>query len=110
MSTSDTFVYRVVSLREGNARPRVKEYKSLKGAERRYQLIASPEPWVAIGRKPDELYCCTGQECSCDGITVRECMERDRKRYPKLLSAKIERRRVEPWETLRQHVPEDPKP
>lgn len=101
MSTP-AFVYRVVALREGNTRPSVKEFKSLRAAQRRFALLTSPEPWRAYGQDPDSQLCCDGWNCGCRGLTVRESYMEKRARLPKLVYARIDRRKVGEWESLEQ--------
>lgn len=90
------WIYRVVSIRVGQRR-KVTVYATLKGAQRRLMLLG-PEPWRALGRDPDALWCClNSRECSCEGVSVREAMERDRATLPVLVDAWIEARAVGPW-------------
>jgi len=105
MSTP-AFVYRVVALREGNTRPRVTEFKSLRAARRRFALLTSPEPWRAYGHDPESKMCCGGGNCGCGGLTVRESYMEKRARLPKLVYARIDRRKVSEWEPLEPQIGE----
>lgn len=88
--------YRVKWKREGLSAKRVK-YTSRKYAERRLALLTSAEPWTVLGLDPTDYQCCSGYECGCGGITVREHMEAMRKKYPPIEYAKIEQRDVGHW-------------
>ena len=87
--------YRVVWTRTEGTR-KVKRYATRKGAER-FMALLGPEPWTAFGRRPDDVFCCDGHACGCEGLTVRETMLRDRGDMPYLRSAHIECRFVGDW-------------
>lgn len=55
-----------------------KRFQTLKAAERRVKLLG-PEPWTAFDRNPDEPYCCSGYECACGGMSVRDTLLEQRK-------------------------------
>lgn len=72
-------------------------YVSRKRAENRLLLLTSDEPWLAMGKSPDEFVCCDGYECGCSGMTIREESDRLRAAMPALEYARIECREVGPW-------------
>ena len=92
-----TLEYRVVWKREG-VRRKVKRFASLKLAQRK-MLLLGPEPWLGASeygkRDPERLNCCSGHECACGGLTVREWWEQ--LGLPKLEYMHIERREVGKW-------------
>ena len=72
-----------------------KTYWSERAAQRRIDLMG-PEPWKALGKDPDDYWCCPGtpiHQCGCDGITVRERLL-DRGDMPTLEYTRIESREV----------------
>lgn len=68
-------------------------FGSLKGALRRV-LLLGPEPWLAFGKLPNEMDCCTGQECACGGLTVRQASDERRKNLPPLVGSPVITRRT----------------
>lgn len=72
--------FRVVWKREG-CEPRRKRYMRRSSAER-FMTLLGPEPWLAFDREADEYFCCSGYECGCGGITVKEDSDLRRKDYP----------------------------
>lgn len=90
--------YRLVTKREGQD-PRVRIYRTLKGAQRRL-LLYGPEPWLFWGKGPDGLVCCDGWECGCGGDTYRERTAQIREHCPALECARIEQRRVSSWKPV----------
>ena len=93
--TPPSLIYRVVSIREGT-RPKVRPFATLRAAQNRLRLLG-PEPWAALGKDPEAIWCCSGRECHCDGRTVREMMLAERATLPPLVAAWIEEREVGPW-------------
>jgi hypothetical protein len=85
--------YRLSWLREGN-KPKHKKYRSMKPVNRMLALLTSPEPWVVIGRDPDDRMCCSGYECACSGQTVRDEMLARREGLPPILWTKVAKRTV----------------
>lgn len=100
------YEFRVVWKRRG-LHQKSKRYQSLKAAERRVTFLG-PEPWKALGVDPDERYCCSGEECGCDGDTWREHLLRQRNQprfpdddpMPPIVSIRIEKRKLSPWEAV----------
>ena len=89
--------YRVVWKRE-NLRVKRKRYVSRKFAERFLALLTDLEPWKRLGENPDALACCSGYECGCGGVTVRQGHESRLAEMPPLEWAHIEQREVGSWE------------
>ena len=87
--------YRVVWQREG-LKPKRKRYATLAAAQR-FMGLLGPEPWVVLGKDPDALWCCSGWECACRGVTNRQNSEDQRANMPKLLSVRLDEREVGPW-------------
>ena len=96
--------YRVKWKREG-LRPKRIRYTSMKSAERRLALLTSDEPWLYYGggNDPSDYQCCSGYECGCGGITVREHCEQRRAEMPPIEYAVIECRPVGAWVSVEQH-------
>lgn len=96
--------YRVKWKREG-LRPKRIRYTSMKAAERRLALLTSDEPWLYYGggNDPSDYQCCSGHECGCGGITVREHCEQRRAEMPPIEYAVIECRPVGAWVSVEQH-------
>jgi hypothetical protein len=100
------YEFRVVWKRHG-FHQKMKRYASLKAAEKR-KLFLGPEPWLALGVDPDELYCCSGHECGCGGDTWREHLIRQRTEgrhpeddgMPPIEYIRIEKRKLSPWEAV----------
>lgn len=90
------YEYRVTWQREG-CRKRVKRC-ALESTAERFMKLLGPEPWMAYDQDPDELDCCNGYMCGCQGRTVREVSDFRRKEMPRLEFARIERRAVDEWE------------
>lgn len=89
------YEYRVVVKRAGGS-VHYKRYGTERGAQRRLTLYG-PEPWTAFGANPDDQFCCSGHECCCGGVTVREHHQERRSQLPALEFAYIERREVGEW-------------
>jgi hypothetical protein len=65
-------------------------------------VLLGPEPWLAFGKDPDALYCCSGDECGCGGLTVREQSDDERAKIPALEYVRLQERAVGEWqETVR---------
>ena len=96
--------YRVKWKRKGLNPKRIR-YTSMKAAERRLALLTSAEPWLYYGggNDPSDYQCCSGYECGCGGITVREHCEQRRAEMPPIEYAVIECRPVGAWESVEQH-------
>lgn len=90
-----TFEFRVATKREGQ-RINYRVYRTENGARRRL-LLYGPEPWRGFRKEPDAFMCCTGAECGCGGMTLREHTEQLRAKLPKLEFARLERREVSAW-------------
>ena len=81
-----------------------KKYRSRPLAER-FMLLLGPEPWKRdadrMGRPkdPDSYMCCSGYECGCGGISLRQHYLEARKDLPPLEWMRLEIRDVEesPW-------------
>ena len=93
--------YRVVWKRDGY-KEKTKLYWS-KHYARRFLAIMGPEPWLALGKGPDDLFCCKGYMCNCGGVTWQEALIADRANMPVLEYAFIEQRQViqMEWEALK---------
>lgn len=96
--------YRVKWKRKGLNPKRIR-YTSMKAAGRRLALLTSAEPWLYYGggNDPSGYQCCSGYECGCGGITVREYCEQKRAEMPPIEYAVIECRPVGAWEPVEQH-------
>jgi len=98
--------YRVVWKRAG-MKQKTKRYASLSAAQRRVTLMG-PEPWLAFAADPDELHCCSGHECGCEGATWREYLlgsrangwKADDEGMPPLEYCRIEKRPTSNWEPM----------
>lgn len=88
--------YRVAWKREG-LRRKYRLYQK-ESAAKKFLTLLGPEPWLAYGKKPDELECCSGRECSCGGMTHREASEEIHKSMPPLEDVRLESRRIGKWE------------
>jgi hypothetical protein len=95
--------YRVVWQR-GDNRPKKRGVASVAEAERWIGLLTSDEPWRFLKRHmgeywkgPDDVRCCDGHECSCNGETVREFCARSREGLPPVAWTRIESRQVTPY-------------
>lgn len=84
--------YRVVWKRKGLSEKK-KRYERLAFAQR-FVTLLGPEPWKALGRDPDERFCCSGRECGCGGVTVREHFLQHRESYPALEYVRIDQREI----------------
>lgn len=93
--------YRVVWKRIGLPEKK-KRYEQRKAAER-FVVLLGPEPWKALGREPDERFCCSGRECGCGGMTVREQTLQQRENIPAVEYVRLEKREV----TLGEWMPND---
>lgn len=69
----------------------------------RFKTILGHEPWLAFGKAPDDLFCCNGYQCNCNGATWKEMLMGDRAYMPVLEYAVIEQRQViqMEWEALK---------
>jgi len=91
--------YRVISTRAGGI-VTDKRYHSLKAVNDRIGRLTSPEPWRFYGsarerqRAGDELACCYGRECGCDGLSLQEASDEKRKELPPIESIRVETRTV----------------
>ena len=97
--------YRVKWKRAGLS-PKRTRYTSLKAAQRKLGLLTSAEPWLYYGAgldAPDDWHCCSGHECGCGGITVRQQCEALRRDMPPLEYAKLDMRPVGEWAPVEQH-------
>lgn len=100
------YEFRVVWKRRGLYQ-KSKRYATLKAAETRVQLLG-PEPWIALGVLPDDIACCSGNECACGGVTWREQLlsQRNQPRHPDdtgmpaIEYIRVERRPLSAWEKL----------
>ena len=67
----------------------------------RFLVLFGPEPWRAFGEDPDALFCCSGRECGCRGLTVRQNAEEIRHereaRDGPMQYVRLEKRGVMPW-------------
>lgn len=88
--------YRVIWKRV-DCRQKVKRYARRESAER-FMRLFGPEPWTVYGKEPDALWCCSGYECACRGITEREKSDADRAEMPALEYVRLECREVGEWE------------
>lgn len=87
--------YRVVWKREGH-RQKVRLFATRAGAER--QLVRlGPEPWTAAGKGPDDVRCCAGFGCGCEGLTEHEWSEALAAEMPPLEFVRLESRPALPW-------------
>ena len=69
------------------------------GADR-FLALFGPEPWRAFlrpGQTPEDLRCCAGRGCVCQGRTIRGYHEALRACLPALSYVRLERRRVSAW-------------
>lgn len=84
--------FKVEWKRAGNA----PKSRTVIGGKRANHLVTvlGPEPWLAHRQNPDDRMCCSGRECGCGGITVREHWESGRKDLPPLEWIKVEKRTV----------------
>jgi hypothetical protein len=77
-----------------------RRYK-VEAAARRFMVLLGPEPWLAYarGRDPDGPACCSGCECGCGGITIRQRALDAREGQPPLEWMRLDRREVTatPW-------------
>lgn len=62
---------------------------------RHWITVLGPEPWAAHDQDPSDRFCCSGYECGCGGLTVREHWESGRKDLPPIEWIRIEKRTVE---------------
>lgn len=95
--------YRVVWKRDGCDR-KTKRYVSKARAER-FMALLGPDPFTAgkaYGHWPpdaelDDIACCSGHECACGGLTIREHLAEERKDMPMLEWCRLETREVGKW-------------
>lgn len=90
-----------VAYRRVGLRPKERRFSTQARAKRFLRLFGE-EPWTAFpgARDPDAVYCCSGRECRCGGVSVREHYQRLRDQLPGLEYARLEQRTVGLWETL----------
>lgn len=91
------YQYRVVWMRKEFQRyPKKRNYETERGA-RRFMTLLGPEPWLAFdpNAKPDDLKCCGGYECNCQGLTNKEF--NDAKEWGEVEWVRLERRKVSEW-------------
>lgn len=86
--------YRLSWKREGWIRTKHKKYRSMKPVNRMIGLLTSPEPWVVLGLDADEHFCCSGYQCNCLGIKVRDEMVAKREGLPPIEFVKLMKRTV----------------
>jgi hypothetical protein len=98
-----TFEFRVVFQREGKVQ-HVRRYATRKGADRRLAVLTSDEPWLLFGKSADDLICCSGRECGCEGLTQRTRHEKLKTELPRLLYARLEQRQIGPWRTVEKET------
>jgi hypothetical protein len=89
--------YRITWQREG-LNKKSKIFQTEEGSKRFYALLTSNEPWKVFGYEGTELSCCSGYECGCEGATIRDSFDTKRDGMPKLLSIKLNSRRVGEWQ------------
>ena len=89
--------YRVVWLRKGWARKKVKIYAKRNTAERFIEILTSSEPWKSFGLNPDDVKCCDGYQCNCRGETVKEFHDRLNADLPEVESCKLQIRQASEW-------------
>jgi len=90
--------YRITWKREdSDVRHRV--FKTIDGADR-FMTLFGEKPWEAYGENPDELECCDGYGCGCDGLTHRQKSEKRRSSMKKLLFLRKESRVVGDWKPM----------
>lgn len=69
------YEYRVVRER-AECKKSYRRYATLAGATKRLELLTSKEPWKLMGDgEADDFMCCSGFECGCGGMTVKESYE-----------------------------------
>lgn len=90
------FEYRVVWKREGLGQ-KIKVFQTIKAAKRYVSLLSGDEPWKAFGFSGDSFVCCSGSECGCGGLRVKESFENKMKGLPKLLFVRMDYRKVGEW-------------
>jgi len=93
--------YRVIWQREGQPRPMTKVYRTKRGADTRYGILTSAEPWALLGHDANDYVCCSGHSCGCEGLTRREQTKKIRAESP-LKFARLETREVGEWTTHSQ--------
>src|SRR5271157_3526171 len=81
---------------EMNPKPKMKVYKTLRGAQHRISLLGDA-PWDAFGLDPDRIYCCDGQYCGCGGVTVRTHFLDSREGMSPIEYIHLEEREVGRW-------------
>jgi len=94
--TDIVFEYRVVWKREDMSVKR-KIFQTVKAAKRYITLLTSEKPWEAFGLDGESLLCCSGHECGCGGITVRDSFQAKTNGVPNLTFVRMDYRRVGPW-------------
>jgi hypothetical protein len=91
--------YRLVWKREGLGQ-KSRKFTRLKYAERYLALLTSEAPWEVFGKDGDAYECCSGYECGCGGMRVKESWVKTREGLPKLLKHEIQCRDVGEWRSL----------
>ena len=103
MTQTRRYEYRVVWKRQGMKR-KTRRYAHLKSAQR-FVMLLGPEPWKALNVDPDSPHCRSPEECTCQGGTWRDYLERGREGYgpdgmPHIEYVHIERRLTFEWDSL----------
>lgn len=89
--------YRVVIKRVG-CRPKYRKFVRRHAVDRLLVLLG-PEPWKAWepDAEGDDLECCGGYQCGCNGMTYAEHSAEVRKDMAPIESITIEQREVGSW-------------
>jgi hypothetical protein len=88
--------YRVIFKREGRSQ-KSKKFTRLQFAQRYLNMLTSKTPWEVFGQDGEAYECCSGHECGCGGMRVKDSWVNARKDWPKLLRAEIQERQVGEW-------------
>lgn len=87
--------FRLVWKRVGGKR-KVRRFVRRKALDR-FVTLLGPEPWKAFDKEPEDLVCCRGFECMCQGATVRQDSDAKREGMPPIESIHVETRYVGNW-------------
>lgn len=79
----------------------IKNYATLKGAERRYGVLTGDEAHCFAEHDPDERVCCSGHECGCGGETYRQRHERLNRELSPLKYIRLESRPIGNWKPVK---------
>ena len=90
-----------VTWKRAGCRAKSRVYSRKSSAERFIYLFGE-EPWRYYGGNPDALQCCSGYECACRGLTVRQAAAEDRARMPPLEYIRLETRQVGEWAPFKE--------